>query len=48
MKIVNLLKKIKGLFEKECNHLFDIKDVCNLKIDPKCVKCGKPLNECKK
>lgn len=28
-----------------CFHRFEIKDVCNTKIDPKCVGCDKTLSE---
>ena len=31
---------------KKCNHGFEIKDVCNTKIDPMCKNgCGKRLSE---
>lgn len=36
---------IKGL--SKCKHVFTISDVVNLKVDPKCVNCGKPLSVCK-
>jgi len=42
-------KLLKYLFGKsECNHRFKPEDVCNTKIDPKCVKCGKSLSELSK
>ncbi len=49
------MKKSKGIREwfynlinhtKSCDHRFEIKEVMNIKIDPKCLYCGKPLSEC--
>lgn len=31
--------------KKPCKHLFDADEVINLKIDPKCTKCKKPLSK---
>ena len=33
---------------ENCNHGFNIEDVVNLKIDAKCVYCGKSLSQCEK
>lgn len=41
-------KAVKSVSNKNYNHEFKPKDVVNLKIDPKCVICGKKLSECKK
>lgn len=35
----------KATAKKPCKHLFDADEVINLKIDPKCTKCKKPLSE---
>lgn len=35
---------IKSL-NKGCKHGFEMSDVCDLKKDPKCKKCGKSLSE---
>ena len=34
--------------KKKCKCKFNIDDVINLKIDPKCVYCGKHLSEYEK
>ena len=31
--------------KRQCNHRFKLEEVCIIKIDPKCVKCGKTMNE---
>jgi len=30
--------------QSRCNHLFDIDEVVNLEVDPKCTKCGEKLS----
>lgn len=40
-----IIQKIKLFFKPPCKHGFEIKDVCNLKIDPCCKLCGKTLSE---
>jgi hypothetical protein len=44
--IVGLIKFIESHVDKECKHQFNQDDVMNLKLDPKCVKCGKELSKC--
>ena len=29
----------------KCKHMFDSDEVINLRIDPKCTKCGTPLSQ---
>jgi hypothetical protein len=49
MIMIIILGKIFMYFDnKYCNHTFNQDDVMNLKIEPKCVKCGKDINQCKK
>lgn len=42
-----MIKYLKNIF-KHKKHMFYISDVCDMKKDPCCYKCGKKLSECNK
>lgn len=45
-KIKIFLKKTFKKNPKQCKHGFEMLEVANLKIDPKCFWCDKKLSEC--
>ena len=42
-----MIRFFRWLFYRKCNHMFLMRDVMDLSLDPKCEFCGKKLSECK-